>query len=91
MPSLVWLQNDHNKLPLAMQTNMHQQLQDVYCQTITHVSWPSNTNQHVCYNLHQHPRKSNPLCLVIIILETLSSSDIPNNIGHIQLFAFQRP
>jgi hypothetical protein len=91
MLSLVWLQNDHNKLPLAMQTNMHQQLQNVYFQTITHVSWASNTNQHVCYNLHQHPCKFNPLCLATILLEILLSSDIPNNIGHIQLSAFQRP
>jgi len=52
MPSLIWLQNEHNKLPLAMQASMHQQSQDVYSQTIAHVSWPSNTNQHVCYNLH---------------------------------------
>ncbi len=70
---------------------MHQQLLNVYSQTITHVSWPFNTNQHVCYNLHQHPCKFNPLCLATTLLETLPSSDIPNKIGHIQLSAFQRP
>jgi hypothetical protein len=52
MPSLIWLQNEHNKLPLAMQASMLQQSQDVYSQTIAYVSLPSNTNQHVCYNLH---------------------------------------
>jgi hypothetical protein len=34
-----------------MQVNMHLQLQDVYSQTVAHVSWPFNTNQHVRYNL----------------------------------------
>jgi hypothetical protein len=34
---MVVLQNDHNKLPLAMQLSMRQQLQDVYS---------SNANQH---------------------------------------------
>jgi hypothetical protein len=59
MSSLVWLQNDHNKLLLAMQMNMHQQLQDVYCQTIAHVSWPSLTqiNMYVTIyiNIHVNP------------------------------------
>jgi hypothetical protein len=43
---MVVLQNDHNKLPLAMRLSMRQQLQDVYSQTTAEVSWPSNANQH---------------------------------------------